>query len=199
MPTQWSAWRGTEGGRDRRTPVTTLRAERVVAEGDHQLDPCRGDPLDAPAGPRRLVAEPVAGHRRADDVERVGRVAAVAGGVAQRLDDVEELDDRSGPAVREHEREGAGVRRRRVQDLDAQAVGGADVGREPELLEAVQLGLDAAPVVAAGPVRAQLLDVGERDALRPVVDGLPFRPARAGEALLQVVEVRLGDGDRDVV
>ena len=140
---------------------------------------------------RRLVAEPVAGHRRAHDVERVGRVAAVARRIAQRLDDVEELDDRARPAVGEHERERAGVRRRRVEHLDAEAVGRADVGHEAQLLEAVQLGLDPAPVVAVGPVGAQLLDVGERDALRPVVDGLPLRPAGAGEPLAQVVEVGL--------
>ena len=73
-----------ERGGDRRTPVAALRAEAVVAECGHQLGPGVGDALDAPPGAPRLVAEPVAGHRRADDVERIGRIAAVLGGITQR-------------------------------------------------------------------------------------------------------------------
>jgi hypothetical protein len=39
-------------------------------------------------------------------VEGVTRVAAVRRRVGERLDHLEELDDRPGPAVREHERQG---------------------------------------------------------------------------------------------
>ena len=49
----------------------------------------------------RLVAEPVAGKRRAHHVEGVGRVAPVGHRVGQGSDDLEELDDRPGPAVGE--------------------------------------------------------------------------------------------------
>ena len=68
------------------------------------------DPLDVPACRRRLAREAEAGQRRAHDVEGVGGVAAVRGGVGQRFDDLVELDDRTRPAVRDDQRQGVGVR-----------------------------------------------------------------------------------------
>ena len=58
--------------------------------------------------------------------------------------------------------------------MDAEAV---DLG--PELAELVELRLAAPPVVAVAPVRAQRLHLGQGRALRPVVDRLALRPARA--------------------
>jgi hypothetical protein len=95
---------GAERRRDGRAPVPALGAEALVAEGGHQLRPGDRDALHVPAGAGRLVAEPVAGQRRADDMEGVRRVAAGRRRIAQRLDDAEELDDRARPAVGQHKR-----------------------------------------------------------------------------------------------
>ena len=50
---------------------------------------------------------------------------------------------------------------------------------------------------SVGPVRAQLLHVRERDALRPVVDRLGLGPAGAAQPLAQVDELVLGDVDAE--
>ena len=92
-----------------RAPVAALRAVAVVAELGHQLSFERAATrrMSQPVLVRR-AREPVAGHRRAHDVERVGRVAAVRRRVGERADDVEELDDRARPAVRDEQRERVG-------------------------------------------------------------------------------------------
>ena len=144
-------------------------------------------------GARRLVAEAEAGQRRRHDVERVGRVTAVGGRIGERLDHLVELDDRPGPAVADHEGQGVLVRGPHVQEVDAEPV---DLGAE--LREPVERGFSGPPVVVVGPVPAQLLRVRERDPLRPVVDRLGLGPARAAQALGQVVQLglRYVDGER---
>ena len=82
---------------------------------------------------RRLLRVPVAGHRRDDDVERVLGIAAVGRRVGQRADDVEHLDDRARPAVRDDQRQRVRVRRPDMDEVDVEAV---DLGQE--LRERVQ-------------------------------------------------------------
>ena len=60
-------------------------------------------------------------------MEGVRWVGAVSARVGQRADDVEVLDDRAWPAVREDEREGVGLGRADVQEMDGLPV---DLGRE---------------------------------------------------------------------
>ena len=90
--------------RDLRAPVAALRAVARVAEPVHQL----GERArDARTGPSRACASAPRSRSRAATarhVERVGGVAAVRLRVGQPRDDVEELDDRTGPAVREEQR-----------------------------------------------------------------------------------------------
>jgi hypothetical protein len=130
-------------------------------------------------------------------MERVGRLAAVSGRVDQRPDDLEELDDRPWPAVVEDKRQRISLRRTDVEEVDLEPV---DLGAE--LGQRVQARLARPPVVTVGPVRAQLLQVGKRDALRPVVDRLAVRPAGAVKALTKIVELCLRNLDperRDLV
>src|SRR5262252_6443718 len=56
-----------------------------------------------------------------------------------------------------------------------------------ELRKPVETGLTRPPVLA------QVTEVAEADALRPVVHCLRIRPARPAQALPQVVEVSFGD------
>src|SRR5262245_52732538 len=62
-----------------------------------------------------------------------------------------------------------------------------------ELRKPVETGLTCPPVVALQPVLAQITEVAEADALRPVVHCLRVRPARPAQPLPQVVEVGFGD------
>lgn len=125
-------------------------------------------------------------------MEGVVRRAAVVGRVGQRPDYLQELHDGAGPAVGDDERPGAGHPRTDVQEVNAQAV---DVGLE--LRDGIEPGLGGAPVVAVAPVLAQLADVGQRNALAPVVDGLGVGPACARQPLAQVVEVGLANVDAE--
>src|SRR3954452_19871478 len=67
--------------------------------------------------------------------------------------------------------------------------------RDAELRELVEVLLAGAPVVAGAPVLAHLLDVGEGDALRPVVDRFPLGPARTSQPVVEVGEIGVTDGD----
>src|SRR5258708_10036414 len=57
----------------------------------------------------------------------------------------------------------------------------------------VEMALTCPPVVALQPVLAQVTEVAEADALRPVGHCLRIRPARPAQPLPQVVEVSFGD------
>ena len=120
-----------------------------------------------------LPGEAVSGHRRDHDVERVRGVAAVRGRVGERADDVQHLDDRARPAVRDDHRQRVLVRRPDVDEVDVEAV---DLGQE--LREGVQPRLEPAEVVVVAPVAGELLHRRQLHALRRVGDGLLLGPAR---------------------
>jgi hypothetical protein len=60
-------------------------------------------------------------------VERVGRVPAVGHRVGQRLDDLSELGHRSGPAVRDDQRDRFCMGRPEMDEMAVQAI---DLGHE---------------------------------------------------------------------
>src|SRR4051794_12898952 len=72
--------------------------------------------------------------------------------------------------------------------MDVEAV---DLGGE--LVEPVQGGFACAPVVFARPVIGELTGVATWDALSPVVDALGLGPSGAGQPLLQVGEISVGN------
>ncbi len=91
-----AAHRVGDGGAD----VATLGDIAGVTEAVHQLRPGRRDAARAPADLGRLSGEAVAGNGWQHEVERVFGTSAVCGRVGERADDLEQLDDRAGPAVR---------------------------------------------------------------------------------------------------
>jgi hypothetical protein len=113
--------------RDDRAPVAALGDVPPVAEPEHELVERGRHPGRGPAGRRRLAGEAVAGHRRQDEVEGVLGAAAVGRRVGERLDHLQELDDRAGPAVGHEQRDGVVVGRADVRELDVQPV---DLGDE---------------------------------------------------------------------
>ena len=104
-------------------------------------------------------------------------------GVRQRLDDLEELDHRARPAVRDEDWE-----RVRLSRADVQKVNGEAVDLRAELRKAIQPGLTAAPVIPGPPILHQRLHLRDGHALRPVGHRLRVRPARLRQTPLQVVE-----------
>ena len=112
---------------DARPDVGAVRGEPLVAEPGHQLGPRLSDAeeVEARGGQRRR--EPVAGQARDDDVEGVGRIAAVGPRVGERSDESRELDRGARPAVREDEGQGIGLGGPDVEEVDGLAV---DVGGE---------------------------------------------------------------------
>ena len=141
----------------------------------------RSGPQPVPVG---LAGKAVARHRRDDDVESVLGAAAVRGRIRERADDLELLDDRAGPAVRDDQRQRILVTGTDVDEVDVHPV---DVG--DELRKRVQLRFRLAPVVAVPQYRTQLLQPVQRHALRLI--GFLVGPARGGDAPAKVIERRL--------
>ncbi len=165
---------------------------RPVAEAPHQGVPGQGHSAGAPAAVAGGAGEGVAGHGGHDDVEGVGRVAAVGPGVGERADHLGELGEGAGPAVGQDQRQGVRLGRPDVQEVHVRAV---DLGGE--LRELVQPGLVRPPVVTVAPVRGQALDDLDGHPVRPGLARGVGGPAGAREALAQVVQVTLGDLDAE--
>ena len=99
-------------------------------------------------------------------MEGVRRSAAVSCRIGQWLDDLQLLDDRARPAVRDDDREGVLVLRASMNEVDVQAV---DLGNE--VREGVDPRFALAPVVLRAPVTREFLHGRERHALRKIGDG----------------------------
>ena len=112
------------------------------------------------------------------------------GRVGQRADDLEQLNHRAGPAVRDDQRQRVRVRRPHVDEVDVLAV---DLGLE--LRQRVQPRFARTPVVIGRPVAGELLDRGQLHALRPVFDQLRGGPARRGDAPPKVGDRFVGHVD----
>ncbi len=93
-----------QGVRYARPPISSLCDPALVAKAWHQRRPGAGDPVHIPARLDRLVGEAKTWERRHDDMERVLRPSPVAGGIAERADNLHELHDRSRPSVGENDR-----------------------------------------------------------------------------------------------
>ena len=166
-------------------PVATLRAVLLVAEACHELGVDVGDLLRTHARFARLVGEAVARHRRRNHVERILRAAAMCDGVGQRSDDLQELDDRSGPAVRDDDGQSIRLGRALVDEVNIQAV---DFGLV--VVECVQLSFLLAPVVFILPVGHELLQVGDVGSVLPTVANLIGKPRLSQSSIAYVQALR---------
>ena len=194
---QWSgsASRGLLGGH--RAPIAALGHVTVVAEAGHQRRVGLGGDADVDAGPRRRAGEGVAGKRRGDDVERVPRVAAMGGGVAERADHVLELDDRARPAVGHDQRQRVGLGGAGVDEVEVDVTAAVGVDRGRELRPAVQCRFRRPPVVPVQPVCAQALNGGELGAVVPPRAGDLVRPAGAPQAVAEILQHLIRHVDRE--
>ena len=154
--------------------------------------------IGIPAGHGRLAREPVTRQRWDHHVEGVVRARAVRRRVGERADDLELLDDRARPAVRDDQRQGALVLRADVDEVDVHSV---DLG--DEVRQRLQPRLDLAPVVVRRPVASECLHRRELHALGPVAHDLALRPPHGGDPTTEVVEdvlrhVHFERADREV-
>jgi hypothetical protein len=157
----------------------------------HEIGEAVGDPLDAEALLPGRERESVARQGWRDDGERIGRVAAEPCRVGQARNDVEELEDRAGPAMGEQQRHRRGPHARHMHEvqLDSRQLRG-------ELREGVQPRLRRAPVEARLPAREQPAQGRDARAEGPGIrSGRHIRQPRAHQARLQVKECGLGHGE----
>lgn len=161
-----------------RSPVAAQGAEALVAQPAHQL---RHGPGDTPRVPPSLGGRPgeaEAGQRGAHDVKGVRGIARSIDGAAERLDDVEHLGHRAGPAVEDEQRQGVGTLGASVDEVDGLSFDDGDPVRP-----GIEPGLGGSPVESGGPVAAEVSEVVEVGAVVPSGARYLVRPARALEAL----------------
>jgi hypothetical protein len=125
-------------------------------------------------------------------MEGIRRAGAVIRGIGERIDDLELLDRRARPPVRDDERQGVLVLGANVNEVDVDPV---DLG--DEVREGGKAFLELAPVVIRCPVAGQCLDRLELHALGGI--HLAVGPLRRVDAIAQVLELFLGDVDRELV
>src|SRR5882724_11422305 len=166
-----------------RPPIASLRDPALVAKAWHQRRPCAGDPGHIPARLDRLVGEAKARERRHDDMERVLRPSPVASGIAERADNLHELNDRSRPAVRENDRQSVLMRGPHVDEMNANPV---DLCTK--LREGVDASLKAPPVIPIAPIGDERLSFGQRHTLGPIRYQFPIRPPSIGESPFEIVQ-----------
>lgn len=125
-------------------------------------------------------------------MESVRCVTTMSGGIGQRFDDLQLLDDRPGPPVRDDERQRVLVLRANVNEVNVEPIDLCD-----ELRQSVQLRLDLAPVIIRRPVLRECLARRERHALRLICDGLLVGPPCGRDALAQRLEFGLRELERE--
>jgi len=155
---------------DQRTPVAALGEIGGIAQdlGHQGVEEARRLPLAE--GPRRLGRKAEAGQGGDDQIEGVGRVAAVARGPRQLFDHVPELEMAARPAVRDQQRPLAGRLADHMDEVEIEIfhAGG-------ELREAVEVGDGGPPVVAIPPIGAEVLEEGGVATVEPAVGNLRRR------------------------
>ena len=122
--------------RDGPAPIAALRGKLRVSEALHQHDPGARDAIRPPAGRGRLAGKPVARQRGNHEMERVRCARAVRRGIGERIDDLQLLDDRAGPSMRDDERQRIFMFRTNVNEMNVEPV---DLG--DELRQGVQFRL----------------------------------------------------------
>src|SRR5579863_9910129 len=170
----------SQGAGDAGAPVAAVCSVTLVTEPLHQDGPGAGYPVDVPALRPCGAGEAEAGNGRDDQMEVGG----------QGTDHIEELQDRTGPAVGEDQWQRVGAGRPDVQEVDVLAV---DLGGV--LRVGVELDLVRAPVELLAPVGGQRANPLQRDTELPADAGQLVGPADAVQPAVQVVQVGLRDLD----
>ena len=103
--------------------------------------------------------------------------------IGERADDLQLLNDRSGPPVRDDHRQSVRMFRTDVNEVDVEPIDCGD-----ELRQGVQPRLHLSPVVIGRPIVRELLHGRELDALRRIADQFPLGPISRGDPPAEVRE-----------
>src|SRR5215213_4607553 len=125
-------------------------------------------------------------------MESVRCARAMCRRIGQGIDDLQLLDDRAGPSVRDDERQRILMVRTNVNEMNVQPI---DLG--DEVRQGLQLLLALAPVVLFRPIARECLHCREPRALRLIFDGLLFGPLCRRDAPPKVVQVLLRNVDAE--
>src|SRR5690348_6667722 len=125
-------------------------------------------------------------------MERVRCASAMSRRVGQGIDNLELLDDRAGPAMRDDERKGIVMPGTNVDEMNVQSVDCGD-----ELREGIEACLDFSPVIVALPVAHELTHGCERHALGLIGDGLLFGPSGRRQTAAEIDKVLLRNTDAE--
>ena len=112
----------------------------------------------------------------------------MGGGSGERIDDLQLLDYRAGPAVRNDERQRIFMFRTNVNEMDIQPIDLSD-----KLRQGVQSCLALAPIVFCAPIARERLSCRELHALSCICDCFPFRPLCVVDTPAQFSEFRFRD------
>ena len=148
--------------RYQRPPIAPLHDVAVVAQLLHDPGDGLGAAVHVHAGVGGRTGEAVAGKRRDHHVEGIGRITAVGGRVGQRAHHLAELHHRAHVAVDHHHGQRVGLGRANM--VEVHPLAGRSRG---ELGKGVEIGLSGPPVVAVGPVLAEIPHVGHVGAVVP--------------------------------
>jgi len=108
--------------RHSRAPIAALCDVAAVSEARHQRGPGVRDARKAPSHFGRLVRKTKPGQGGDNNVKGFIGLAAMGGRVCQRSNDLQELDDRARPSMRQNDRQGILVLRSDVNEVDAETV-----------------------------------------------------------------------------
>ena len=125
----------------------------------------------------------MARQRRDHKLEGIRCARAMGRGVGERINDLELLDDRTGPPMRDDQRQRVLVLGPDVNEMDVEP---ANLGNE--VRQAIQLRLALAPVVVRPPILRLLPDHLQRNALRMVSHRLALGPPGRSNAPAPVVD-----------
>ena len=113
-------------------------------------------------------------------------------GIRERTNELDLLEHRPRPPVRDNQRHGIRVPRTHVDEVDVDAV---NVRRE--LRQGIELCFGLAPVVVRAPITNEFLELRQLHALPLIRRGLLVRPARRLEAAAEVRQVSIGHADAE--
>src|SRR5438046_3568542 len=151
-----------------------------------------GKPTTTGWDPAHIARTPVTRHRRDYYIKSVFGMAAMRRRIGERADDRQLLGNRSGPSVRDNDRQSVRMLRTDVNEVDVEPV-----DRGHELRQGVHPRLDLTPVVIGRPIGREFLHRGELHALRRITDRFPLRPLRRLDAPTEIVERRLRSGEAE--
>src|SRR6267143_3030269 len=115
-------------------------------------------------------------------------LAKISSWIGQRTDDLDLLDNRARPSVRDDQRKRLRILRTHMDEMNVEPI-----DRRHELRQGVEPGFDPAPVVIGSPIACECAHGRELHALGCIRYRFPLRKLCRGDALTKVNQCLLGN------